>query len=336
MTRFSSVIRCFATALVAVAPTIASAATVIANSGFAGNYVTLYDNATDTSYTVWPGTNSLGTIAYDAEQDDVYFTSAFSTTDRLARDTAPTDPATGLETVRDFGGGASDTFAFRGLDIASGSQVAYAWANGNGSSADRFRVAHVELLDTGTGSITTLFSGSDLNTDLRDVAVDSTSDWVYVSDSYQDRIFRVATDGTAGPETVFSGLVNPGAMDIVGNSLYWTEAEYVNNAWTGSIWQSDLTGSGATSLITVDYRINDIAVGDGRIYWTHAERAPVEYRALSGGPIETLVGNAAQGNLVAIAQATSTIPEPSTFITFTGLILCFGLAGWWRKPSTAA
>ena len=320
LTRSSLVCSCIATVLLAVAPNNASAGgIVIANGGFAGNYVTLYDDDTDTTYSVWPGTNSLGAIAYDAEQDHVYFTTAFSVTDRLTRDTTPTDPATGLETVRDFGGGASDTFAFRGIDVASGSRVVYAWANGNGSSAPHARVAKVEVLDTATNSITTLFSGSDLNTDLRDVAVDSTSNWAYVSDSDQDRIFRVQTDGTTGPATVLSGLANPGAIDIFGSSLYWTEAEYVNNAWIGSIWQSDLTGGSATSLITTNYRINDIAVGDGRIYWTDTDRAPVNYRALSGGLVQTLGGNAAQGNLVTLAQV---IPEPSAFIILSGLIAC--------------
>ena len=30
------------------------------------------------------------------------------------------------------------------------------------------------------------------------------------------------------------------------------------------------------------------------------------------------------------------VPEPSTCIVFTGLILCFGLAGWWRKRRQSA
>jgi hypothetical protein len=28
--------------------------------------------------------------------------------------------------------------------------------------------------------------------------------------------------------------------------------------------------------------------------------------------------------------------EPSSYITLTGLALCFGLAGWWRKRRRAA
>jgi hypothetical protein len=320
---------CFAAALLIVPPSSCRAAIIVANSGFAGNYVTFYDNATDTSSSIWSGTSSLGSIAYDGQQDDAYFTYAFSTRDRLMRDVSPADAAGGLEIVRDFGGGASDVFAFRGLDMASDSRVVYAWANSNGSSAASARVARVELLDTDTGGITTLFSGSDLNTDLRDVAVDPTSSWAYVSDSFQDRIFRVSTDGTS-QQGVLSGLTNPGALDIVGDSLYWAESEFADSAWTSSIWRSNLAGEGATSLLTVDYRINDLAVGDGRIYWTEADRAPVKFRGLSGGTIQELGGNAAQGNLVALANANA-IPEPSAIPILAGFALCLGVGGWWRR-----
>ena len=30
------------------------------------------------------------------------------------------------------------------------------------------------------------------------------------------------------------------------------------------------------------------------------------------------------------------VPEPSTYVVFGGLILCFGFAGWWRKRKAAA
>ena len=31
-----------------------------------------------------------------------------------------------------------------------------------------------------------------------------------------------------------------------------------------------------------------------------------------------------------------TLPEPSTYLVFTGLIVCFGAAGWWRRRRTQA
>ena len=49
----------------------------------------------------------------------------------------------------------------------------------------------------------------------------------------------------------------------------------------------------------------------------------------------TLQHSAPSGDMYFQLEGTSAIPEPSTYITLSGLILCFGLAGWWRKPQQA-
>ena len=53
---------------------------------------------------------------------------------------------------------------------------------------------------------------------------------------------------------------------------------------------------------------------------------------------DTHNGSAASIDLddVLLTVEEKIIPEPSTYLVFAGLALCFGAAGWWRKRCKAA
>ena len=53
---------------------------------------------------------------------------------------------------------------------------------------------------------------------------------------------------------------------------------------------------------------------------------------------ESLQFTLASGDTFTIVTAApdAAVPEPSTYLTLSGLILCFGLAGWWRKRRNPA
>lgn len=297
----------------------ASATTVaIGFNGFGTNYVQMYDTDTDSATSVWSGTY-MGGLAYDPEQDDVYFRIQHVTFDRLLRDNEPAVPGP-LDIEYEVNGGIGNSFDFLSLDVAPQSQLVYSWRDPQGSSLHFARWTGIVARDVATNANTPLYSvpryhniGGLVHTnEIGGVAVDSAGEWVYFSDSIEGTMNRVLLDGTGGRQTLLSGLNAPGEVAVYGSNVYWTEWDGA----TGTISRSDLLGGGLTTLITPAARPGDIDVGEGRIYWTDYAGGPVNHSNLSGGDIQALGGSSPQATLVSLATP---VPEPATLAIWSVL-----------------
>ena len=119
-------------------------------------------------------------------------------------------------------------------------------------------------------------------------------------------------------ETRFSGLSSPTglALDNVGHSLYWAEADKICHGPGG---ESFLTGLGAVFGLDIDQR-------DRQMYWScpMGSSQGIHRANLNGTGQTLLIGGVAAG-FIALA-----VPEPSCFVLAgTGLL---GLLAWaWRR-----
>ena len=285
------------------------------------HYVQMYDIDTDSATSVWSGADSMGGLAYDPEQDDVYFCTENGDREYMWRDNEPAVSGNGsLEYEKEYYGGGQDRFDFLSLDVAPQSQVAYSWRDPESASLYFIRWTGIQVRDVTTDVETEVYKVPRYRLkpgtsnviehwhELGGLAVDSAGEWVYFSDSIQGTMNRVRLDGT-GLETLLSGLGTPGQVAVYGSNVYWVESE------SGTIRRSDLLGGGATTLITPTQSPYDIEVGSGRIYWTNTTWSAVNYSDLNGNNIDTLGGNSPSGTLIALAN----VPEPTSLALLSAL-----------------
>ena len=118
---------------------------------------------------------------------------------------------------------------------------------------------------------------------------------------------------------------------------YTTDA----NPALGGSW-TQLTPTSATTTAATIATIN----ANNTISVTGTNVVPDNYQIVTNGAsgitgfrLEAFVGangtigfSGSNGNIVlSELQVSAVIPEPSTYLVFGGLALCFGAAGWWRK-----
>ena len=137
-------------------------------------------------------------------------------------------------------------------------------------------------------------------------------------------------------------------MDLAGNNPAWMALSWIitcglNERIVGLIFSNQVSTS--NGLPAAYLNASDPLVGfTTTTYDPGAGRRSIRGETTDQATISvtpdrrtlTVTMGVGGNNLDEIRVITQTIPEPSTYLVFTGLILCFGLAGWWRKRRQAA
>lgn len=324
----------------AIIDTRDSAAAVLLASGV--HTVYSYDlNARNSIWVDGSGYTYPGGVAYDAEQDDAYYIvyGSGSYNKYLVRDTEALLPSQGVETVASW---SDNTISWNNLDVGPQSQVALAYSHRFGASNYWPRPTRVVLHDAATNAQVILHEVEKYGIvgwqgyydprpiwktihGIRDVSFDHTGQYIYFTDGPEGTISRVPVDVSTGREVILSGLDDPNSLDISGNSIYWTELG------TGTIRTSGLLGESVTDLLVPGETPGGLAVGGGEIFWTQGsqEWARVWHANLDGSnPL--LLDDNLNGESIAFGGPTSPVPEPTTFIVWSGLIT-LGISVGWRR-----
>lgn len=248
------------------------------------------------------------------------------------------------------------------LPVGSVTTLVSGSGNVKGANGVEFLGGRLWWPDQGLGDIRSVLpDGSDLRTydaGINPYDVDLVGNTIYWTDQNGNKIKTVdATDPLATSITLLDGLSHPFAIDVVGSSLYWSEvagtdrirradldgsnqvtllsnqqsydfevtADYIYFTTTfGDVKRSALDGTSVTTLASGLGFLNGIDVTDSAIYVSGFQFPGQIYRMTLDGSGQTSLYSINDGFVrgVAVLEASSPVPEPSTL-----LLSALGLAG---------